>query len=113
LQFLEVIFEILERFHAIDTIDQNGCIAAFEIKIKDRSVSFLAEGVVVIVSCLFFIDREAVDDHCLRALVNIIAVSVSSEKFGLACLAHTKNYHFVARRYGGLVVEETRDFHYD
>lgn len=78
-QLSVVVLQLLKGFHTIDTVNQDGCVATLEVKIENGSVFLLASSIIVIVFDSIAIDVGTVHHHCLRALVMIVAVFVSSE----------------------------------
>lgn len=83
-QFFVVVLQLLKGFHAIYTVNQDGCIASLEVKIENGAIFLLASGIVVVVFDSIAVDVGTVHHHCLRALVEIVAVFVSSQQFSLA-----------------------------
>ena len=103
-QFSVVVLQLLKGFHTIYTVNQDGRITSLKVKIENRAVFLLASGIVVVVFDSIAIDVGTVHHHRLRALVNIVAVFVSSEQFGLAGRGHAKDDDLVGCDKRGFVL---------
>lgn len=86
-----IIVQFLKGRLAIDGIDEQRCITAFEIHAQNRTISFLPCSIEV-PETSFVSNNKSTVDHCgYCASIAITAVTVSGEKFCLACCSHAQN----------------------